>query len=100
SAYGASAYATFINEGEVYFESVAMFTFFLLVGRYFELLARQKAVSAAANLVKLLPAVAQRQTASGDYESVAVNRLQLGDVIQVLPGATIPADGVLLSQRA
>lgn len=100
SAYGASAYATFINEGEVYFESVAMFTFFLLVGRYFELLARQKAVSAASNLVKLLPAVAQRQTASGDYESVAVNRLQLGDVIQVLPGTTIPADGELLSQSA
>ncbi|WP_404407847.1 heavy metal translocating P-type ATPase [Pseudidiomarina marina] len=100
SAYGASAYATFINEGEVYFESVAMFTFFLLVGRYFELLARQKAVSAAANLVKLLPAIAQREIANGEYESVAVNRLQLGDVIQVLPGATIPADGELLSKSA
>lgn len=100
SAYGASAYATFINEGEVYFESVAMFTFFLLVGRYFELLARQKAVSAAANLVKLLPAIAQREIANGEYESVAVNRLQIGDVIQVLPGATIPADGELLSKSA
>lgn len=100
SAYGASAYATFINEGEVYFESVAMFTFFLLVGRYFELLARQKAVSAASNLVKLLPAIAQRETAVGEAESVAVSHLQVGDVIHVMPGATVPADGELLSSSA
>lgn len=97
SAYGASAYATLINEGEVYFESVAMFTFFLLVGRYFELLARQKAVSAAANLVKLIPAVAQQELADGNTLSVAVSQLQPGDVIRVAPGTTIPADGELLS---
>lgn len=99
SAYGASAYATVINQGEVYFESVAMFTFFLLVGRYFELLARQKAVSAAANLVKLIPAVAQRVGTGGQIESVPVSQLQIGDIIQVLPGTTIPADGYLLSQQ-
>lgn len=97
SAYGASAYATLINEGDVYFESVAMFTFFLLVGRYFELLARQKAVSAAANLVKLIPAVAQQELADGTTQAVAVSQLQPGDVIRVAPGATIPADGELLS---
>ena len=98
SAYGASAYATIINEGEVYFESVAMFTFFLLVGRYFELLARQKAVSAAANLVKLIPAVAHQETSTGHLQSVAVSQLKPGDIVQVLPGATIPVDGELLSE--
>lgn len=100
SAYGASAYATFINQGEVYFESVAMFTFFLLVGRYFELLARQKAISASANLVKLLPAIAQREDSTARLTSVPVSQLQIGDIIQVLPGATIPADGELLTQQA
>ena len=99
SAYGASAYATFINEGEVYFESVAMFTFFLLVGRYFELLARQKAVSAAANLVKLLPAVAQIESDDGNLKTVPVSQLQVGQIIHVLPGATIAADGKLLSNN-
>lgn len=98
SAYGASAYATIINEGDVYFESVAMFTFFLLVGRYFELLARQKAVSAAANLVKLIPAIAQQETSAGQVQSVAVSQLKPGDIVQVLPGATIPVDGELLSE--
>ncbi len=100
SAYAASAYATFINEGEVYFESVAMFTFFLLAGRYFELLAKQKAISAATNLVKLLPAIAQRETANGEVESVAVSDVKEGDILRVLPGSTLPSDGILLSDSA
>ncbi|SDB04492.1 Cu2+-exporting ATPase [Pseudidiomarina indica] len=100
STYGASAYATIMNRGEVYFESVTMFTFFLLVGRYFELLARQKAVAAASNSIKLLPAVAQRVLPSGELESVSVSQLQLGDIVQVLPGTTVPADGALLSDTA
>src|SRR5690606_26816535 len=79
-------------------ESVAMFTFFLLVGRYFELLARQKAVSAAANLVKLIPAVAHLELNTGTMQSVPVSQLQPGNIIQVRPGATIPADGELLSE--
>lgn len=100
STYGASAYATIINHGEVYFESVTMFTFFLLIGRYFELLARQKAVAAASNSIKLLPAVAQRVTVSGEIESVPVSQLQRGDIVHVVPGTTVPADGKLLSEFA
>ncbi|CAB0149946.1 putative copper-importing P-type ATPase A [Pseudidiomarina piscicola] len=100
SAYGASVYATFSNQGEVYFESVSMFTFLLLVGRYLELLAKQKAIATAANLIKLLPATAQRETASGKLEAVAVHKLTQGDVVQVLPGQTLPADGKLLTDQA
>lgn len=99
SAYGASAYATVINAGEVYFESVSMFTFLLLVGRYLELLAKQRAIATAANLVKLLPATAQREISPGQYESVAVNKLTVGDIVQVLAGQTLPADGELLSAQ-
>lgn len=99
SAYGASAYATVNNAGEVYFESVSMFTFLLLVGRYLELLAKQRAIATAANLVKLLPATAQREIAPNKYESVAVNKLNVGDIVQVLAGQTLPADGELLSRE-
>ena len=99
-AYGASAYATITHQGEVYFESVAMFTFFLLVGRYLELLAKQKALSAAANLIKLLPAVADREGADGEIETIPVSQLQPGDVIRVLAGHTLPADGTLLDGTA
>lgn len=98
STYIASAYATITNQGEIYFESVCMFTFFLLLGRYLELLARQRAVSAASNLIKLLPAIAQRRNTDGQLENVAVADLQSGDIVVVAAGATIPADGVLLEQ--
>lgn len=100
STYLASAYATIINEGEVYFESVCMFTFFLLLGRYLELLARQRAISAAANLIKLLPAVAQRKNPSNQLENVAVADLRANDIVVVAAGSTIPADGKLLHQAA
>jgi len=99
-AYGASAYATFSQQGDVYFESVSMFTFFLLTGRYVELLAKQQAISVAANLVKLLPAIAERELADGRTEQVLVQQLQVGDCIRVKPGATIPVDGELLSVSA
>lgn len=99
-AYGASAYATITNQGEVYFESVSMFTFFLLAGRYLELLAKQKAMSHASNLIKLLPAVVQRELTIGELETIPVHQLQLGDTIRVSAGSTVPADGALLDHEA
>lgn len=41
AAFIPSAYATWINKGEVYFDSVTMFVAFLLTARYLELCARQ-----------------------------------------------------------
>lgn len=100
STYIASAYATITDQGEIYFESVCMFTFFLLLGRYLELLARQRAVSAAANLIKLLPAVAQRKNGDDQLEYVAVADLQADDLVVVAAGATIPVDGILAQPSA
>src|SRR5690606_41748607 len=42
-AYGASAWVTVVGGEEVYFESVRMFTFFLLLRRYIEVQARYRA---------------------------------------------------------
>ncbi|MBW8185525.1 heavy metal translocating P-type ATPase [Shewanella nanhaiensis] len=94
-AYVASCIATVNGTGEVYFESVSMFTFFLLLGRYFEQNARQKASVSSSNLHKLIPITAQLVTESGP-EEVPAKRLKLGDVILVKPGEVIAADGVIL----
>ena len=93
-AFLASCWATITRSGEVYFDSVTMFTFFLLSGRFLEMSARQKAGQAAEELVKLLPAMATRITGSGD-EVVAVSDLEPGDRVRVRPGESIPADGVV-----
>jgi len=98
-AYTASVYAVFKGTGEVYFESISMFTFFLLSGRYLELLAKERALRFATNRLTLMPQLATRETEQGN-ESIAVKQLQQGDVIVVNPGETIAADGELLSAEA
>lgn len=94
-AYVASLVATVTEQGEVFFESISMFTFFLLIGRYLEMRARRKAAAASGNLLKLIPAIANKLNG----EQVPVKSLQIGDQIKVLPGEHIPADGVVLNGR-
>lgn len=83
----------------VYFDSVSMFVFLLLGGRYLEGIARRKAGEATESLVKLIPAFAHRAAnwpSSRDTEEATVAMLNAGDVILVKPGETIPGDGVVL----
>ncbi|WP_117235461.1 heavy metal translocating P-type ATPase [Vibrio maerlii] len=94
-AYVASLYATVTEQGEVFFESISMFTFFLLLGRFLEMRARRKAAAASGNLLKLIPAIAT----TIDGKQKPVKSLKIGERIRVLPGEHIPADGVVLQKR-
>jgi len=94
AAYLASLWATVMQHGEVYFDSVTMFTFFLLVGRFLEMTARQRAGRAAEELVKLLPVMATRLE-NGQATLVTVADLVVGDRVLVKPGESIPADGTV-----
>ena len=98
AAFAASLWATFTGSGEVYFDSVTMFVFLLLGGRYLEMLARQKAVRAIEQVGRALPATASRLNAfpSLEAERVAVSALAAGDIVLVAPGQTVPADGRVL----
>ena len=81
---------------EVYFDSLTMFVFFLLTGRWLELRLRDKTAGSLEALMNRLPDSVERMRADGAYERVAVRRLVVGDVIRVQPGETIAADGVLV----
>ncbi|MCL1142559.1 heavy metal translocating P-type ATPase [Shewanella gaetbuli] len=94
-AYIASCIATVNETGEVYFESVTMFTFFLLLGRYFEQQAKQKASVSSSNLHKLVPVTAHL-ILDGKATEVAAKKLKVDDVILVRPGDIIAADGVII----
>ncbi len=96
AAFVASCWATFGQAGEVYFDSVTMFVFFLLGGRYLEMTARQKAVSVTEALARLLPAFAQKMPnfpVDRSSEQCVVADLQPGDHVLVRAGDTVPADG-------
>lgn len=98
-AFVASCWATVQGGGEVYFDSVTMFVFFLLGGRYLEMTARQKALSVTEALTKLLPAFAQKLAQfpqARETAQVLVADLAVGDHVLVRPGEIIPVDGVVV----
>ena len=104
--FGASAWATVLPmfdtgaaRGPVYFDSVSMFVFFLLGGRYLEMLARTRAAAAVDELARLQPARAlllpdwPQSQASREVDAAA---LAPGDLVLVRAGCAAPADGVVI----
>jgi Cu2+-exporting ATPase len=95
-----STAATFEPDGwwgsEVYFDSLTMFVFFLLTGRWIELRMRDKTAGALDALMRRIPNSVERQKADGSFERVAARRLATGDVVRILPGETFPADGTII----
>ena len=95
-AFAASGYATLIDRGAVYFDSVAMFVFLLLGARYLELAVRNRAVESVERLAATSPDGAIRlnqQTAREEH--VPALALRTGDRVVVRAGDVVPADGVV-----
>jgi P-type Cu2+ transporter len=81
---------------EVFFDSLTMFVFFLLTGRWLELRLRDRTAGALEAVMNRLPDSVERRQADGSFERVAVRRLQAGDTVRVLPGEAFPADGQIV----
>jgi Cu2+-exporting ATPase len=88
---------TIRGTGEVYFDSVASLIFLLLVGRWLQARQRRLASDAAELLYSLAPARARLVAATGEVADVPVERVQVGDLLEVRAGDTIPADGMVVS---
>lgn len=99
-----SSAATFDPTGpwgaEVWFDSLTMFVFFLLGGRYLELKARDRTAGALDELMSRLPEQCERRTTDGGWEAVTLRRLRVGDVVRVQAGQAFAGDGDLLSESA
>ncbi|HEU4612300.1 MAG TPA: heavy metal translocating P-type ATPase [Kofleriaceae bacterium] len=80
--------------GEIYFDSLAMLVFLLLVARWIVLRHQRRASTAAELLLALTPSRARRITASG-IEEVPIEAIGEGDRLEVRAGETIPVDGVI-----
>lgn len=102
-AYVASVWATVTSSGEVYFESVSMFAFFLLLGRYIEQRARHRNRLAFGNLAQLMPLTAcciSRQNDEEITNNIPLKLLAVGDLVLVKAGETFPCDGLVSSGQS
>jgi P-type Cu2+ transporter len=97
--YTASLIEALRGGGHVYFDSVSMFVFFLLAGRYLEMRARHRAGDLTDALARLTPPFADRVRADGTLERIGIHELCVGDCVQINEGGIVPADGALLSER-
>ena len=97
-AFGSSCLATWNAAGEIYFDSVVMFVFFLSASRYFEAMARQRCAASIEQMAQSLPLIATPLDSNGVALAVVpAATLAIGDRVLIRPGETVPADGVLLS---
>ncbi len=83
-------------EHHVYFDSVSMFVFLILVGRFLESSARETAGSTTRHLLALLPRAARLIQNNGEEELIPLRSVKQGDVLRVKPGDRIPVDGEVL----
>lgn len=99
-AFFASTAATFDPAGplggEVWYDSVTMFVFFLLSGRLLEQRLRDRTAGALEALVRRLPETVERVADDGSAERVAVRALAAGDRVRIRAGEVFPADGRVL----
>lgn len=99
--FAVSTAATFEPSGwwghEVYFDSLTMFVFFLLTGRWIELRMRDRTAGALDALMQRLPSSVERIKKDGSVERVALRRLNVGDMVRIFPGESFPADGTITS---
>src|SRR5512137_587355 len=94
-AFVASVWNALTGRGDVYFDSVTMFVFFLGLGRYIEMVARHRAGSVADALARLAPMTARR--VRGEVaEDVQAVELAPGDELVVRSGEVFAADGEVL----
>ncbi len=71
--------------------------FIMQIGSLLEQLTVRKARAGIEKLVHLTPRTARRIDDSGREEILPAERVAAGDILRVLPGETIPVDGILLS---
>ena len=96
-----STLGTFEPEGPfgavVFFDSFTMFVFFLLTGRWLELRMRERTAGALEDVLNRLPDSVRQRQPDGSWLRLPTRRLQVGDVIEVLPGEAFAGDGRVLA---
>jgi len=88
--------AVVFSLGKGFFWEMATLIDIMLLGHWFEMRSVRQASGALGELAKLMPDTAERVSDDGSTEEVKISELSSGDVVLVRPGASVPADGVVV----
>ncbi|MDX8381242.1 MAG: heavy metal translocating P-type ATPase [Ghiorsea sp.] len=95
-----SSYVTIMQpkgaESHVYFDSICMFIFLILVGRFLESSARETAGTTTRHLLALLPRSARKKTKDGNVELIPLRSVKQSDILLIKPGDRMPVDGIVV----
>ncbi len=93
-AFAASVWATLTGTGDVYFDSVVMFTFLLLLARFLERRVRQRQLFTWLDVQSSLPSAVLTRVGE-QWVALARIRLRAGDTVLIKPGETVPVDATV-----
>ncbi|HFL8824289.1 MAG TPA: heavy metal translocating P-type ATPase [Candidatus Azoamicus sp. OHIO1] len=97
-AYFSSIYNMQYNLDHVYFDSISMFIFFLLIAKFLEMRARHNSSKIIHSLQKLSTGTAtliNNINHINKQKKIKIDHLKYGDFILVKPGEIIPLDGII-----
>ena len=83
---------------DLYFESAVMILALINIGKYLEARSKGKTSEAIQKLMDLAPKTALVER-NGQVVEIAAEDMLTGDILQVKPGSSIPADGVVIEGR-
>ncbi|MBE3573271.1 MAG: copper-translocating P-type ATPase [Moorella humiferrea] len=87
--------AGFGGRGATFFESAALLTAFIVLGRYLEAITRGRTSEAIRKLISLQAKTA-RVIRDGQEMEIAADEVEVGDIVVVRPGESIPVDGEVI----
>lgn len=79
----------------LYFDSMGMLIFFVLIGRFLEQKVKFSAKERIFRIMRTLPNKARRCLENGSFRFCLTEEIQRGDLIQILNGEKIPLDGIV-----
>lgn len=90
----AGAANVLLGRGDIYFDSLAVLVFLLLIGRFIQARQQRMADDAVSLMASLTPGDCRVLGEDGTTQTVPIEALQIGDMVEVLPDGLVPADGV------
>ncbi len=95
-AYFYSTATIFGLKGMDFFWELATLIDIMLVGHWIEMKSVLGASKALQLLVSMMPAEAHRISPDGQVENISLNAMLKGDLILIMPGEKVPADGIII----